>query len=80
MPVDNLRALPFLIKHLESHRMHQENGHRAVLVARNPAAVPRATSFAERLGLPIAVVHGAKVAESDVNDGRNSPPPLPENK
>lgn len=49
----------------------------AVIVARHPGAVKRATSYAERLRLSIAVIHGEeKVAESDIDDGRNSPPPL----
>ena len=48
----------------------------AVIVARHPGAVKRATSYAERLRLSIAVIHGEeKVAESDRDDGRNSPPP-----
>ena len=46
------------------------------MVARHPGAVNRATSYAERLRLGIAVVHGeVKQAESDREDGRNSPPP-----
>lgn len=38
--------------------------------------VKRATSYAERLRLPIAVLHGKfhKQSESDQVDGRNSPP------
>ena len=48
----------------------------AVMVARHPGAVKRATSYAERLRLSIAVIHGEeKVAESDRDDGRYSPPP-----
>ena len=46
------------------------------MVARHPGAVKRATSYAERLRLGIAVVHGEdRVGESDQEDGRNSPPP-----
>lgn len=38
-------------------------------------ALPRAQSFAERLRLGIAVIHGeAQDAESDLVDGRHSPP------
>ena len=49
----------------------------AVIVARTPGGVKRATSYAERLRLSIAVIHGEeKVAESERDDGRNSPPPL----
>ena len=49
----------------------------AVIVARHPGAVKRATSYAERLRLGIAVIHGEeKISESDRDDGRYSPPPL----
>ena len=38
--------------------------------------LPRATSFAERLHLGLAVIHGVRQeAESEICDGRNSPPP-----
>jgi phosphoribosylpyrophosphate synthetase len=48
----------------------------AVIVARHPGAVKRATSYAERLRLSIAVIHGEeKISESERDDGRNSPPP-----
>ena len=47
----------------------------AVIVARNPNSVKRATSYAERLRLRIAVIHGEeKEDESEKFDGRNSPP------
>jgi phosphoribosylpyrophosphate synthetase len=48
----------------------------AVIVARNPGSAKKATSYAERLRLGIAVIHGEqKEAESDMVDGRYSPPP-----
>lgn len=47
----------------------------AVIVAKSPASAKRAQSFAERLHLGIAVIHGeAQDAESDLVDGRHSPP------
>ena len=48
----------------------------AVIVARNPNSVKRATSYAERLRLGIAVVHGEEMAvvSEEVEDGRTSPP------
>jgi len=50
----------------------------AVIVARNPGSAKKATSYAERLRLGIAVIHGEqKEAESDMVDGRYSPPTLP---
>ena len=46
------------------------------MVARHPGAVKRATSYAERLRLGFAVIHGeGRVHESEEEDGRNSPPP-----
>jgi phosphoribosylpyrophosphate synthetase len=72
-PVDNLRASSFLIQYITESVPDYRN---AVIVARHPGAVKRATSYAERLRLSIAVIHGEeKVAESDIDDGRNSPPP-----
>ena len=48
----------------------------AVIVAKNPNAVNRASSYAERLQLGFAVIHGEeKTAESEKDDGRASPPP-----
>ena len=48
----------------------------AVIVAKNPLAARRATSYAERLRLGIAVIHGeVKDGEEDELDGRASPPP-----
>lgn len=49
----------------------------SVIVARNPGSAKKATSYAERLRLGIAVIHGEqREAESDMNDGRNSPPDM----
>ncbi|ESN93914.1 hypothetical protein HELRODRAFT_87916 [Helobdella robusta] len=72
-PVDNLRASNFLIQYIKESIPDYRN---AVIVARNPGGVKRASSYAERLHLNIAVIHGEeKIAESDTVDGRNSPPP-----
>lgn len=47
----------------------------SVIVARNPGSAKKATSYAERLRLGIAVIHGEqKESESDEVDGRYSPP------
>jgi len=71
-PVDNLRASTFLIQYIKESIPDYRN---AVIVARHPGAVRRATSYAERLRLSIAVIHGEeKISESDREDGRNSPP------
>ncbi|KAF7261491.1 hypothetical protein EG68_02298 [Paragonimus skrjabini miyazakii] len=69
--LDNLRASPFLIKYIETYVLDYRN---AVIVARNPSIVPRATSYAERLRLPLVVIHGEDRDDSEHNDGRNSPP------
>uniref|UniRef100_A0A0A9VN83 Phosphoribosyl pyrophosphate synthase-associated protein 2 n=3 Tax=Lygus hesperus TaxID=30085 RepID=A0A0A9VN83_LYGHE len=72
-PVDNLRASPFLLQYIQECIPDYRN---AVIVARNPGAANKATSYAERLRLGIAVIHGEqKEAENDMVDGRNSPPP-----
>lgn len=47
-----------------------------MIVARNPGSAKKATSYAERLRLGIAVIHGEqKESDCDMVDGRNSPPP-----
>uniref|UniRef100_UPI00358E1551 phosphoribosyl pyrophosphate synthase-associated protein 2 n=1 Tax=Myxine glutinosa TaxID=7769 RepID=UPI00358E1551 len=73
IPVDNLRASPFLIQYIQEEIPDYRN---AVIVAKSPASAKRAQSFAERLRLALAVIHGeAQDAESDMVDGRHSPPP-----
>ena len=44
-----------------------------MIVARHPGAVKRATSYAERLRLNIAVIHGEEKDDADQDDGRNLP-------
>ncbi|KPP80156.1 phosphoribosyl pyrophosphate synthase-associated protein 2-like, partial [Scleropages formosus] len=74
VPVDNLRASPFLLQYIQEEIPDYRN---AVIVAKSPASAKRAQSFAERLRLGIAVIHGeAQDAESDLVDGRHSPPAL----
>jgi phosphoribosylpyrophosphate synthetase len=47
-----------------------------VIVAKDPGSAKKATSYAERLRLGIAVLHGEqKESEADEVDGRYSPPP-----
>ncbi|XP_051987769.1 phosphoribosyl pyrophosphate synthase-associated protein 2 isoform X1 [Xyrauchen texanus] len=77
LPVDNLRASPFLLQYIQEEIPDYRN---AVIVAKSPASAKRAQSFAERLRLGIAVIHGeAQDAESDLVDGRHSPPPTVKN-
>ncbi|KAL3274201.1 hypothetical protein HHI36_015616 [Cryptolaemus montrouzieri] len=74
-PVDNLRASPFLLQYIQECIPDYRN---SVIVARNPGSAKKATSYAERLRLGIAVIHGEqKESESDEVDGRYSPPTLP---
>jgi len=72
-PVDNLRASPFLLQYVQECIPDYRN---AVIVARDPGSAKKATSYAERLRLGIAVIHGEQKeeAESDMVDGRHSPP------
>jgi len=73
IPVDNLRASPFLLQYIQESIPDYRN---SVIVARDPGTAKKATSYAERLRLGIAVIHGEqKEAESDEVDGRYSPPP-----
>jgi ribose-phosphate pyrophosphokinase len=72
IPVDNLRASPFLLQYIQESIPDYRN---AVIVARDVGSAKKATSYAERLRLGIAVLHGEqKTAESDEVDGRYSPP------
>ncbi|KAI4455916.1 ribose-phosphate diphosphokinase family member [Holotrichia oblita] len=74
-PVDNLRASPFLLQYIQECIPDYRN---SVIVAKNPGAAKKATSYAERLRLGIAVIHGEqKEADSDMVDGRYSPPTIP---
>jgi len=70
--IDNLRASPFLIQYVQECIPDYRN---AVIVAKNPLAAKRATSYAERLRLGIAVIHGEAKDEEEDLDGRASPPP-----
>ncbi|XP_040891825.1 phosphoribosyl pyrophosphate synthase-associated protein 1-like isoform X1 [Toxotes jaculatrix] len=71
-PVDNLRASPFLIQYIQEEIPDYRN---AIIVAKSPSAAKRAQSYAERLRLGLAVIHGeAHHSESDMADGRHSPP------
>jgi len=70
--MDNLRASPFFIQYIVEA---VPDYHNAVIVAKSPLGVRRATSFADRLRLGIAVLHGEfKDNERDEDDGRASPP------
>ncbi|CAG2166557.1 unnamed protein product [Oppiella nova] len=73
IPVENLRASPFLLQYIRENISDYKN---SIIVARYPGAVRKATSYAERLRVGIAVMHGEdKDGESDEVDGRTSPPP-----
>jgi len=73
--MDNLRASPFFLQYIVES---VPNYHNAVIVARSPIGARRATSFADRLRVGIAVLHGEfKEDERDEDDdGRASPPPV----
>ncbi|KAM6297387.1 phosphoribosyl pyrophosphate synthase-associated protein 1 isoform 2-T2 [Aegotheles albertisi] len=71
-PVDNLRASPFLLQYIQEEIPDYRN---AIIVAKSPDAAKRAQSYAERLRLGLAVIHGeAQCTEQDMDDGRHSPP------
>lgn len=70
MTLDNLRASPCLLSYIKEHITDYQN---AVIVANGPAAVQRASSYAQRLKLRLAVIYGNRKDEE--LDGRTSPPP-----
>jgi len=74
IPVDNLRASPFLLQYIKENIPDYKN---AVIVAKSPGVMNKATSYADRLRLGVAVIHGEHkdVVESGLEDGRQSPPP-----
>lgn len=71
IPVDNLRASPFLLQYITDNIPDYKQ---SVIVARTPAQTIKASSYAEKLRIGLAVIHSTSV-EEDVTDGRNSPPP-----
>ncbi|KAK0396558.1 hypothetical protein QR680_001767 [Steinernema hermaphroditum] len=74
IPVDNLRASPFLLQYIKEEVRDYRN---SVIVAKSPGVMNKATSYADRLRVGIAVIHGEikDEEESGMEDGRQSPPP-----
>ncbi|KAL3088590.1 hypothetical protein niasHT_010752 [Heterodera trifolii] len=78
IPVDNLRASPFLLQYMKYNIPDYKN---AVIVAKTPGVMNKATSYSERLRIGIAVIHGEEKTDEGVQeDGRQSPPPSPTDK
>lgn len=78
--IDNLRASPYLLTGLGQLCGGNVPTEDMVVVARNPGETKRAQSFAERLRVKIAMIHGEGTASQEKatmykEDGRNSPPP-----
>uniref|UniRef100_A0A1I8BR61 Pribosyltran_N domain-containing protein n=1 Tax=Meloidogyne hapla TaxID=6305 RepID=A0A1I8BR61_MELHA len=73
IPVDNLRASPFLLHYIIGNIPDYKD---AVIVAKNPGVMNKATSYTDRLKLGIAVIHGEQKVEEESGreDGRQSPP------
>ena len=63
--MDNLRAAPFFLQYVTENIPDYQN---AVIVARNPISARRATSFADRLKVNIAVLHGEHKDLADERD------------
>uniref|UniRef100_A0A183BRZ7 Pribosyltran_N domain-containing protein n=1 Tax=Globodera pallida TaxID=36090 RepID=A0A183BRZ7_GLOPA len=74
IPVDNLRASPFLLYYIEHNIPDYKN---AVIVAKTPGVMNKATSYSDRLRIGIAVIHGEVKTDEVQEDGRQSPPPSP---
>ena len=70
--MDNLRAAPFFLQWVIENI---PDYHNAVIIARNPLGARRATSFADRLKVNIAVLHGEykDSDERDDEDGAHEP-------
>lgn len=47
-----------------------------VIVARHPSVVRKATSYAQRMRVDLAVLHGTGTEDKENDDGRSSPPPI----
>ncbi|XP_063682373.1 phosphoribosyl pyrophosphate synthase-associated protein 2-like isoform X3 [Bolinopsis microptera] len=71
--VDNLRSSPFLLQYILDNIT---NYRECVMVAKNPSSTRRVSSYAERLRVNFAVIHGELKEEREI-DGRTSPPPTP---
>ncbi|VDK81683.1 unnamed protein product [Onchocerca ochengi] len=68
VPVENLRASSFLLHYICCNIPDYRN---AVIVAKNPKIMHKATSFAEKLRLSIAVIHG-EVKDDDMSEDNES--------
>uniref|UniRef100_A0AC34GTA2 Ribose-phosphate pyrophosphokinase N-terminal domain-containing protein n=1 Tax=Panagrolaimus sp. ES5 TaxID=591445 RepID=A0AC34GTA2_9BILA len=72
LPVENLRASPFLIRAIQENIADYQN---SILIAANTNALARATAFGERLKLEIGRISGTVDGDDHVEDLRMSPPP-----
>lgn len=73
--VDNLRSSPFLLQYILDNIPDYSD---SVIVARHPRATRHVSSYAERLQVSFAVIHGElKEEEEQEIDGRTSPPMTP---
>lgn len=72
-----MRASPFLINFVQEMIFEKQiDRSNLVVVAHHTSSMRRATAYAERFRVDIAVLHGSPEAETDVVDGRSSPPPI----
>jgi len=71
IPVENLRASPFLIQYIRDNVPDFKN---SVIVAKSPEVMNKASSYADRLRVGLAVIHGEQKSSDESADGRQSPP------
>lgn len=64
-PVDNLLAEPTLCRYVTENFLDYKT---SVAVAKNPGGIPRVTSFADRLKIEFAVIHGAASCPGPLNN------------
>lgn len=78
IPVDNLRASPFLIRHIRQQMEASGVGRdQVVIVARQSSSVRKATAYSQRLKVDLAILNGSQYdPEAQIADGRSSPPPV----
>ncbi|KAF1585577.1 UNVERIFIED_CONTAM: Phosphoribosyl pyrophosphate synthase-associated protein 2, partial [Eudyptes robustus] len=70
IPVDNLRASPYLLQYIRENIPDFKN---AVIVAKSAEVMHKATSYADRLRLGIAVIHG-EAPKFEILTAKEKPP------
>ncbi|KFD64330.1 hypothetical protein M514_09913 [Trichuris suis] len=72
IPLDNVRATSCIVQHIREKVPNYKN---AVMVAKSPMVVQKATSLADKLGIGVAIFHNSKGSSGigDFYQRRNNP-------